>query len=375
VSSVSFDVAVVGAGIVGSAIAYECARRGARVVLLDRDAPGAHASGAAAGMLAPCSEAHQRGPFLDLARDSLQLWPDFARAVHEDGGVDPELHLDGLLRVALTEADAEHVQGRLRWQYESGITAGTWVDPQQARDLEPALNPNIEGAAWYDTEGHVHSRHAVRALVAAAQAHGAHIRTAAPEVTGPAANGGGVALADGTTIPAHRVILAAGAWLGELSARFGARLPVTPVHGQLLVLDGLPRTPRRVLYAGHHGYVVAKRDGSVLAGATEEDRGFDTTPDPAATRRLHAQAQRILDGVTDATAHRVWTGLRPATPDRLPLLGPLPTSDGNTTVVAGAHHRNGVLLAPITARGIADIALDGRTPEGWDAFDPRRVCA
>jgi glycine oxidase len=125
-----------------------------------------------------------------------------------------------------------------------------------------------------------------------------------------------------------------------------------------------------VLYAGPHGYVVAKQDGTVLAGATEEDRGFDTTPDPDAAARLRQNAERLLHGADHATTAQSWTGLRPAAPDRLPLLGPLPNSD--TVLVAGAHYRNGVLLAPATARGIAGIALDGRTPHGWQAFDPRR---
>jgi glycine oxidase len=361
-----FDVAVVGAGVAGSAVAWECARRGASVVLLDRDQPGSHASGAAAGMLAPCSEAHDCGPFLDLARASLRLWPDFARGLAEAGGGDPQLELDGLLRVALTEADAAAVQENLRRQHDGGIADGTWLDAARARELEPALHPGTAGAGWYPGEGHVNSRHAVQALVAAARARGAQVRAGA-EVAGPAP--GGVALTDGTRIAATTTVLAAGAWLGELSARFGAALPVAPVHGQLLVLAGVPRTPRRVLYAGRNGYVVAKRDGTVLAGATEEDRGFDTTPDAAATVRLRDQAARLLDGAGAAQLAHVWTGLRPAAPDHLPMLGRLAPG----VLVAGAHYRNGVLLAPVTARGIADLALDGRTPPGWDAFSPRRV--
>jgi len=359
VSSRGYDVAVVGAGIVGSAIAYECARRGARVVLLDRDEPGAHASGAAAGMLAPCSEAHAPGPFLDLARASLALWPGFAAAAHADGGVDPELQLDGLLRVALGEDDARGVQERLRWQHEAGIAGGTWLEPDDAITMEPALTQDLAGAAWYPGEGHVHSRHAVRALVAAAAAHGAEIRRGA-DVRSP------------TDLDAGRIVLAAGAWLAPLATAFGGTLPVQPVHGQLLALTGVPQPPRRVLFAGLHGYAVAKRDGTVLAGASEEPRGFDTTPDLQTTRRLRAQAERLLPAAAGARGATTWTGLRPAAPDRLPLLGPLPGHDDGSVLVAGAHYRNGVLLAPETARGIAGMALDGRTPAGWEAFDPRR---
>lgn len=359
-SGTGFDVAVVGAGIVGSAIAFECARRGARVVLLERDEPGVHASGAAAGMLAPCSEAQQAGPFLDLARDSLTLWPEFAAGAFEVGGVDAELHLGGLLRVALTDGDANDVRSRLRWQHDHGITDGTWVDRADAAALEPALTRDTAGAAWYPGEGHVHGRHAVRSLVAAAKAHGAQLRIGTT-VDGPYA-----------VVDATHVVLAAGAWLGDLAARFGTPLPITPIHGQLVALADLPHTPRRVLYAGRHGYVVAKQDSTVLSGATEEDRGFDTTPDPAAAAGLEHTARRLLRDAEHVHAHNTWTGLRPATPDRLPLLGPLPGGDGARVVVAGGHYRNGVLLAPATARGIAGMVLDGRTPPNWEAFDPGR---
>jgi glycine oxidase len=371
--SKSFDVAVVGAGIIGAAIAYECAGRGARVVLLDRDQPGGAASGAAAGMLAPCSEAHAVGPFLDLARGSLCQWPQFAARVREAGGVDPELDLDGLLRVALDEDAGRTIQDRLRWQQDTGISDGSWVDAATARDLEPALHQGVAGAAWYPNEGHVHSRHAVRALVAAAKAHGAEVKAGA-EVIGEAAPTGTIALRDGTRIESARVVLAAGAWLSRLAQAFGGCLPVEPVHGQLLVLTGVPRPPKRVVFAGLHGYAVGKRDGTVLVGATEEPRGFDTTPDPAHTTTLRAQAARLIAGTTAATVTQAtWTGLRPAAPDRLPLLGPLPGRDVGRVLVAGGHYRNGVLLAPATARGIADLALEGRTPEGWGAFDPRRL--
>jgi len=360
---------VVGAGIVGSAIAYECARRGAAVVLIDRDEPGSHASGAAAGMLAPCSEAHAAGPFLDLARESLSMWPDFARAIREDGGEDPELHLDGLLRVALSDEDAEEVRQRLEWQRATGISDARWLDAGQAADLEPALRPDTSGAAWYPDEGHVHSRRAVAALVRAAQARGATLK-AGVEVTGPTPHG--VALSGASGIAARIVILATGAWLGPVAARFGDHLPVEPVHGQLLALTGLPRTPSRVLYAGPHGYVVAKRDGTVLAGATEEHRGFDTAPSHAVAQKLRRQAERLLASAEHAAASTDWTGLRPAAPDRLPLLGPLPGRDDGRVLVAGAHYRNGVLLAPATARGIADLALNGTAPPAWQDFDPRR---
>lgn len=355
-----FDVAVCGAGIIGAAIAWECATRGARVVLLDRGEPGAQASGAAAGMLAPCSEAHEAGAFLDLARESLALWPDFAARLRDESGIDPELDVSGLLRVAVDDGAADEVQQRLRWQAAAGIATGRWVDAAEACELEPALRAGISGAAWYPGEGQVHGRRAVAALVEGLRRRGGKVCSNA-EVHGPA------------DVPAaDHIVLAGGAWLGELSAAFGAPLPVRPVHGQLAVLRGIPRTPQRVVFAGLHGYVVAKADGTVLAGATEADHGFDTTAQPQATEALHRQAARLIESADRATSVTAWAGLRPCTPDRLPLLGPLPGPDDRTVLVAGGHYRNGVLLAPVTARGVAGMLLDHVTPPGWEAFDPRR---
>lgn len=352
-----FDIAVVGAGIIGSAIAYECAARGARVLLLDRGEPGAQASGAAAGMLAPCSEAHQPGAFLDLARHSLSLWPEFAARIQADSGIDPELSLDGLLRVALDDAAEAEVHERLAWQAKAGIDEGRWVDAAAARELEPAVSEDIRGAAWYPGEGHVHSRRAVAGFVAAARHHGASVQA-------------GARLTGGAEIPAEAVVLAGGAWLGDLAAAFsvGGAPPLRPVFGQLAVLHGVSQPPRRIVYAGRHGYVVAKRDGTVLAGATAVERGFDTAPDAGTTAMLRSQAARLVPTTANTTRVEARTGLRPCTPDELPLLGPL----SNHVLVAGGHYRNGVLLAPATAAGMASLLLDARTPPGWEAFDPRR---
>jgi glycine oxidase len=363
-------VVVVGAGIVGAAIAHECAARGASVALLDRAEPAGQASGAAAGMLAPCSEAHQPGPFLDLARESLALWPSLAERARDASGVDPELVLDGLLRVALDGEQADEVRARLRWQGEAGMQTGSWIDAARARELEPVLTPDLAGAAWYPGEGHVHSRHAVRALVEAARWHGAEVLRGA-EAVGPAP-GGGVRLRSGEAVAGLHVVLCAGAWLGQLAAGFGCRLDVRPVHGQVVGLRSANPLPRRVVFAGLQGYAVAKRDGLLLAGATEEDRGFDVAPHPEVTARLRAQAERLLPGLGDATEAHHWAGLRPRTPDQLPLLGPLPGAEGQGVHVAGGHYRNGVLLAPATARGMAAMILDGTPPPGWEAFAPHR---
>jgi glycine oxidase len=368
-----YDVAVVGAGIAGCAVAWGCQRRGARVIVLERGVPGGGASGAAAGMLAPCSEAHGPGPFLDLARRSLRLWPGVAAALREEGGVDCELELAGLLRLALDDADVVELGERLAWQGAAGI-AVRWLDAPAAAADEPALR-GVAAAALYPDEGHVHSVRAVEALLAAARRQGAELRCGA-EVVG-ALDGGGVRLADGGSVAADRVVLCAGAWSGRVAGALGAGpLALEPVRGQLLALRGLRPAPRRVLFAGPRGYAVSKRDGLTLVGATEERAGFDVRATEEAAARLRGVAGLLLRGAGTATAGHTWVGLRPRAPDGLPLLGRLGEGRlGGALYVATGHHRNGVLLAPVTAQGMASLILDGVAPAGWEHVDPDRVAA
>ena len=366
----SFDVVVIGAGVIGTSVAAACARRGARVVVLDSGQPGGQASGAAAGMLAPCSEASAAGPFLDIGRQSLALWPGFAAALLAETGVDCELALDGLLRVAVDPDDAEELGRHVTWQRELGIDVEV-IDPVTARALEPAIADGVLAAAWYPHEGHVHSPRAVRALVAALHRLGVEVRTGTP-VRG-AARGGAIRLAGGESLSAAVVVLAAGAHAGDLAASLGAApLPVRPVRGQLIGLRGIPLLPRRVVFGGLLGYAVAKRNGLLLVGATEEEAGHDVRVTASATEALLGTGRRLIRGAGDATLAHAWAGLRPATPDALPLLGEVATTAATRLVVAAGHYRNGVLLAPATAEGIATLALEGTTPAGWETFDPRR---
>ncbi|HEY2702839.1 MAG TPA: FAD-dependent oxidoreductase, partial [Candidatus Dormibacteraeota bacterium] len=322
-------------------------------------------SGAAAGMLAPCSEAPAAGPFLDLCRRSLALWPGLAATLLEEGGVDCELDTGGLLRVALEEAEVPELRERAAARRAAGV-AVEWLDAAATAAAEPALG-DAAGAALYAGEGHVHSVRAVNALLAAARRHGAELLTGA-EVTG-ALDGGGVRLDDGRSIPAATVVLCAGAWSGRLADALGVPpLPVEPVRGQLLGVRDLDPAPGRVVFAGLHGYAVARGDGVTLVGATEDHAGFDARRTPAAERHLRGVGARLLRGFAAATPAHARVGLRPRAPDGLPLLGRL----GETLLTATAHHRNGVLLAPATAEGMAAMVLDGVTPDGWGAFDPRR---
>jgi glycine oxidase len=364
----SFDVAVVGAGIIGSSVAFECAVRGARVVLLERQTPGSGASGMAAGMLAPCSETAEPGPFLTLGLDSLARWPGFAARVTEESGVDCQLVIDGVLRVALDEADAAVVQQRIAWQRDAGV-AVQWVDADALTSFEPALSTTA-GAAWYASEGQVNSARAVAAIVAAAAQHGVALRCGAGVV---AVDGAGVRLGDGAVVSAATVALCAGPWTGGVLAALGiSPAAIRPVLGQLIGIRGVAHPPEHVLYAGACGYALTRRDGEVIVGASEDDTGFDTAVRDAVTESLTGVARRLLRDPGAVATPAVWTGLRPATPDGLPLLGSLDVGSGPRVLVATGHYRNGVLLAPATAAGVASMALDDAVPRGWEAFDASR---
>jgi glycine oxidase len=359
------DVAVVGGGIIGVAVAYACARRGARVTLLERSEPGAGASGMAAGMLTPASEALGPGPFLDLSRHSLGLWPELAAELQEATGLDCGLELSGLLRVAGDEAEAVALRERLAWQRATGI-AGSWLAADEAASVEPALLASC-GAVLYPEEGRVVSGQAVRALLAACRQRGVEVRCGV-EVVGPAAHG--LALGDGSSVDAESVVLAAGPWTGRLAAAWGVRLPLRAVRGELLGLRELHRPPQRVLYAGGLGYVLARRDGMVVVGSTEEEAALDAELRPKDAPALWAIARRLLRGAGSAVAAGSWVGLRPATPDGLPILGEVTMegASGPRVLVATGHYRNGVLLAPATAEGIASRILQRAAAPVWTAF-------
>jgi glycine oxidase len=372
VSRVSVDVAVVGAGIVGCSTAWECLLRGASVAVIDAGPPGGQASGAAAGMLAPASEAHEPGAFLDLGLRSLELWPAFAAGVEAASGGDCGLGLDGLLRIAASADDAAAIRSRLEWQRVAGVDV-EWLDGPAAAAAEPACGPVADGAALYPGEGHVDSPRTVEALVDALRLGRARLTWGA-RVEG-LAPGGALALEDGTSVDAETVVIAAGAWSGEIAALLGARpLPVRPVRGQLLALSGGAPAPALVLFGGLLGYAVTKADRTVLVGATEEDAGFDAATTPEATEHLLGVAGRLLRGAASATVAGAWAGLRPRTPDALPVLGEVDCGGvvSPCVLIASGHHRNGVLLAPATATGMAQLALERSAPPGWDAFAPTR---
>jgi len=366
------DAIVVGAGVVGSSICWSLARAGLAVRLLERGEIAGEASGAAAGMLAPIGESEEEGPLRRAGLASLALFPGVVDALRQRSRLDPELEISGCLHVASHDSAAEALAARARAHAALGLA---WLDAAELTRVAPgrAAPVRARGALFSPHEGHVKSPLLARAFAAAAETLGAEVRT------GVAVHG---LLRDGTRVcgvessagalPSGLVVLCPGSFAAECAGWIGpeARLPVEPVRGQIVALELPPAMPRPIVW-GEGAYLVPKRDGSLVVGATVERVGFDRRVTAGGVATLLRAAEALLPAAGDARFLAAWAGLRPDTPDHLPLVGPWPGVPG--LVVATGHYRNGVLLAPLTARLVADGVLG----KGWNepAFDPARFAA
>jgi glycine oxidase len=347
------DVVVIGAGIIGCAVARELARRGAAVRMFEARTIGAGATQASAGMLAPFVEAHEGGPLFELGVRSLEMYDRFVGEVSEESGLAVEYRRCGTLQVATDAGAAEHLR-------RAAGTAGPqqWLDGPAARAREEALAASIEGAVLVPTHGYVAVPPLMDALAWAALRHGVQIE-AAHRVIAVRSEQRGVTIGteDGTSWSADYAVVAAGSWARQLRLDDPAVSEMRPVRGQLLRLQW-NGTPLRHIVWGPDCYVVPWQNGTILVGATMEDVGFDERTTAAGVRDLLDAVCELLPEAWRATFIEARVGLRPATADGLPLLGPSARSD--RIVYATGHYRNGVLLAPLTAHVLADLIAGGR---------------
>jgi glycine oxidase len=339
-----YDAVFVGGGVIGLACAWRAAERGLAVCVLERDAAGNGASRVAAGILAPDTESEPgREPFVPLARRSLELYPDFVAALETDVGFWP----CGMLAVAL---DADEAAALRR---EPGVTG--WLTPSRCRALEPGLSPVVAGGALSGHEASVDPRRLVAALAGKVEVReGTEVAAVARE---------SVTTTAGETIRAGRVVLCAGAWSGFAGA------PVRPVKGQVVRLRG--GLPAQRMIRTERVYVVPRRNGEVIVGATVEERGFDTTVTAGAVHELLREGYRVLPELAELEFVDATAGLRPGSPDNGPLLGE--REDG--VVLATGHYRNGILLTPITAETIAALLAGEEPPPEAAPFAPDRLVA
>jgi glycine oxidase len=352
------DVVVVGAGVPGLAVAWRARARGLQVLVVERDLPGEGASGVAAGMLAPVTEADaQERDLLLLGLQSARRWPAFAAELQDVTGIDVGYRPTGTLVVARDRDEAEALDRELAIRERLGLRTHRLL-PSRARAAEPALAPTVRLALDVPDDHVVDPRALVRALTAAVAAAGVEIRAGAAvgELLHDGARLTGVRLQDGTAVAAGAVLVAAGAWSGSLGGLpLAARVPVRPVKGQTVRLRdpghdaAHPLVGRVLRWEG--GYLVPRVDGGYVLGATVEERGFSTSVTAVAVHELLRDAAEVVPGVLELEVAQLVAGLRPGTPDNAPVLGASPALDG--LFWATGHHRNGILLAPVTADLVA----------------------
>ena len=363
------DVIVVGGGIIGCAVARELARRGAHVRLFESRTVAGGATHASAGILAPYIEGHERGALFELTLRSLAMYDDFVRSAAEESGSAIDYRRCGSLEVAADEPAAAALRDIAATAAHAGLE---WLSTDRARLLEPALPPTIPGALLSPMHGYVAVPVLTEALAWAALRHGAEIETARHirRIVPARKDRVEVTADDGTTWTAETVVVAAGSWTSRLELADRAAASVRPVRGQLVRLAWIGTPLSHVLW-GRDCYVVPWQDGTLLVGATEEEVGFDERTTAAGVRDLLDAVCELIPEAWRATFVDARAGLRPATADRLPIIGRADRMPG--LVYATGHFRNGVLLAPLTAAIVADLVLEGRTDPALALTAPDRI--
>jgi len=368
-SATTSDLLILGGGIIGLAAAREATRAGLSVRLLERDRPGCEASSAAAGMLGAQVEADGPGPLLELALAGRDLYPDFIAGLRAECEIDPGYLDHGTLVVARHPSALESLREQERFQRAAGWTLER-LDGDEVRRLEPSLSGEILAGLYFRRDGSVDNAALVRALASAAIRSGVALHAGLPAsrliIEGGAVHG---AEAGGRRFTAGAVLIAAGAWSGDVVGEGLQPLPTHPVRGQILSLAAA--APRQIV-VDDACYLVPRGNGRVLVGSTMEEVGFDRRITAEGIAGLAAAASALVPALAEAPILSGWAGLRPATGDGLPAIGPgaLPG-----LYYACGHLRHGILLAPITARLIVRL-LRGEPP-GHDltAFDPRRFAS
>ncbi|HEY7514004.1 MAG TPA: glycine oxidase ThiO [Vicinamibacteria bacterium] len=364
------DVVVIGAGIVGLSAARALAAAGARVLVVERGRVGAEASSAAAGMLVAQAEGDEESPLLALSLSAREHLVGLVPRLEEETGVVTDLAARGLVSVALDEEEEGRLLERAAWQTRRGLPVEI-LDRREVLEAEPNLNPAVRGGVVFREDHWLDNERLLKALAASAVAHGAGILVGRP-VAGLLIENGHVAgvRAGNETFRAKSVVNATGAWAALLPGD-PAPPPVEPVRGQLVSFDMAPPLLRHAVWGGG-GYLVPRPDGKLIAGSTVERAGFDKSVTAAGLRAVLDGALRLAPALADVRLAGSWAGLRPGTPDGLPVIGPgaLPG-----LVHASGLYRSGILLGPLVGEIAADLVLGRRPRIEVSLFAPSRFSA
>jgi glycine oxidase len=363
------DVVVIGGGIIGCSIALRLARAGLKVALFERGRIGCEASRAAAGMLSPQVGAFSRTPFFDLCLRSLSMYRDFAAALTEASGIDTEYRDEGTLYVALGDEDAREIEGWASWQIDAGL-ALEHVPAGSIRKLEPAVTELASRAVFVPNDHQVRNGRLMDALNIAARRAGVEV-VEGEEVAALLIEREKIT---GIACASHRfyagaVVVAAGSWSSKLLEPVGLRVEVVPARGQMIAAQLAASQIGCVLHSTKC-YLVPRNDGQVLIGATVEYAGFQKAVTVRGINSLLTAAIELVPSLETCEIIGSWSGLRPDTPDHLPVIG---ESGISNLFIAAGHFRNGILLAPVTAEIITDILINGRAPDEIKPFGVERL--
>jgi glycine oxidase len=364
----TYDVIIAGGGIIGGAIAFELAQHKLRVLVVDRQSPGQEASWAAAGMLSPAPDSADAIPLVPLARASLNIYPEFVSPVESASGMSAGYRPYGAIE-AFFDADAENKLAAMIAQHHQLGLDTEILHIEDAAVLEPHLSQEICAAAILRKEAAVDNRAFTRAILRAAELSGVEFRSNS-RVEALQLDEGGKCLCvivNGEKIPAKHVVIAAGFASSTIEgiAKFA---PTIPMRGQMVALQSEKVDLHRVIRS-ERGYIVPRGNGRCVTGSTIENVGVEKRVTPQGISKILSAAVEMVPALAGAEIAETWCGLRPDTPDHLPSLGP---SDIEGLLIATGHFRNGILLAPITAKIIAEWIVNGKTSVNWEMFSPMR---
>ncbi len=361
------ELVIVGAGGIGCACARALQRSGRSVLVIDPGDPGAEASNAAAGLLAPLAESHEPGPFFDLLRLGAAEFPALARDLHDETGIDVEYRDDGILEVALTAAEEAHLRDRARSIAERGLHV-EGLEAREAAIREPHLSREVRFALLLPQDHRVDNVRLTQALHRSAMSAGAEFRLGAPVTRIHEAPNAVEVL--GEWIVAREIVIAAGAFSGLIDGALPRPDAVSPARGQMVALE-MPGPLIRQPIKGTGAYLVPRDDGHLLVGANVEAVGFDRSVTAAGVRGLLDAAERLVPEVASCRFRTAWAGLRPRSIDGRPILGRARAG----LILATGHFRNGILLAPITARIVSALVTGDAPPVALEPFSPDRLRA
>lgn len=378
-----YDTVVVGGGIIGVSLAFELRRRGQSALVLDRQEPGREASWAAAGTISPAPD-HESHGIAALGCESYRLYPEFAAAIEETSGESAGFHPDGAMELFLDD-DGEAARDRRLKEIQSfGISAEA-ISLDEANLREPAIGRATRAALWIQDEAHLDPRVITHVAIVAALKVGVEMRGNNDVISVLAEQGrcsgvfvadaernraGGLAVRTGEKIAARNVVIAAGWRSGDIGG-VEPYAPTTPVRGQMVALGKVSGAPRTILRS-NLGYMAPREDGRTVVGSTLEIGTTEKRTTPAGIQKILAAALTMAPALANAPILETWAGVRPDSPDHLPIIGP---TNVEGLFIATGHYLNGMLLAPVTAKYLAECIVTGRPSAWFEPFSPLRFAA